>query len=94
MTIELTLEQKRFVEEQVATGKYASESALIQQALKVLQRRDERIAEVQAGVQRGIDDMKAGRYKTISTPAEAEAFADEIKQRGRELRAKREQTAH
>lgn len=94
MTIELTPEQKQYVERQVATGKYASESTLVQQALEVLQRRDERIAEVQAGVQRGVEDMEAGRYRTISTPAEAEALAEEIKQRGRELRAKREQTAH
>ncbi len=94
MTIELTAEQKQYVERQVATGKYASESALVQQALEVLQRRDKRIAEVQAGVERGVADMEAGRYRTISTPAEAEALADEIKQRGRELRSKREQTAH
>lgn len=94
MTIELTAEQKQYVERQVATGKYASESALVQQALEVLQRRDKRIAEVQAGVQRGVEDMEAGRYRTISTPAEAEALAEEIKQRGRALRDKREQTAH
>jgi antitoxin ParD1/3/4 len=94
MTIELTAEQKQYVERQVATGKYASESALVQQALEVLQRRDKRIAEVQAGVERGVADMEAGRYRTISTPAEAEALAEEIKQRGRELRGKREQTAH
>jgi antitoxin ParD1/3/4 len=94
MTIELTAEQRQYVERQVATGKYASESALVQQALEVLQRRDKRIAEVQAGVERGVADMEAGRYRTISTPAEAEALADEIKQRGRALRDKREQTAH
>lgn len=94
MTIELTAEQKQYVERQVATGKYASESALVQQALEVLQRRDKRMAEVQAGVERGVADMEAGRYRTVSTPAEAKALADEIKQHGRELRDKREQTAH
>ena len=94
MSIELTPEQQRYVEQQIATGKYPSESALVQRALEVLQRRDERLTELQAGIARGVEDMKAGRYRTVSTPAEAEALAEEIKQRGRELRAKREQTAH
>jgi uncharacterized protein (UPF0305 family) len=43
-----------------------------------------------AAVQRGINDIEAGRYTRITNTEEAKAFADEIKRRGRELKAKRE----
>ena len=93
MTIELTPEQKRFIEEQVATGRYASESALVGQALEVLRRRDERLAEVQDGYRRGLADLEAGRSTVVGTPGEAEAFGGTVKGRGRALRAERERPA-
>ena len=93
MTIELTPEQKRFVEEQVATGRYSSESALVGQALEVLRRRDEQLAEIQDGYRRGLADLAAGRSTVIGTPGEAEAFGDAVKERGRALRAERERPA-
>lgn len=93
MTIELTPEQKRFVEEQVATGRYSSESALVGQALEVLRRRDEQLAGIQDGYRRGLADLEAGRSTAISTPEEAAAFGDAVKERGRALRAERERTA-
>ena len=94
MNIDLRPELEQLIERKLATGRYADRGAVIEEALEFVQRRDEWIAQAQAGVQRGIEDMKAGRYRTIGTPEEAKALADEIKQRGRELRAKREQTAH
>ena len=90
MTIELTPEQQRFVEQQLGTGDYSDESEVISHALNLWQRYQERVEEIRAGVQRGIDDMEAGRYRTISSPEEAKAFGDEIKKRGRERRAERE----
>lgn len=94
MTIELTHEQEVLIEQQLATGNFTDKSEVIAEALALLKRQGEARAKIQAGVQRGIEDMDAGRYRTISTPEEAQAQVDEIKQRGRELRAKREQAAH
>jgi len=94
MTIELTKEQEQFIEQALATGHFSDRQEVITEALALLKRQGEARAKVQAAVQRGIDDLDAGRYRTISTPEEAQAFATEIKQQARELRARREQTAH
>lgn len=93
MTIELTPEQKQYVEQQIATGRYTSESELVQHALEVLQRRDEQIAQIQEGYQQGLADLAAGRSTTIDSPEAAKAFGEKIKQRGRELQAERENAA-
>lgn len=50
----------------------------------------EAVQKLRAQIQRGIDDMEAGRYTKITNAEEARALADDIKRRGRELRAKRE----
>ena len=94
MTIELTREQEKFIEQELATGHFTDKGEVIAEALALLKRQGEARAKIQAAVQRGIDDLDAGRYRTISTPEEAQAFAAEIKQRARDLRAQREQKAH
>ncbi len=94
MTIQLTREQEQLIEQQLATGNFTDKGEVIAEALALLKRQGEARAKIQAGVQRGIEDMDAGRYQTISTPEEVQVLADEIKQRGRELQAKREQAAH
>ncbi len=90
MTIELTPEQRRFVDEQLETGEYSDESEVLAHALNLWQRYQERTAEICARVQEGIDAADAGRGTLISTPEEAEAFKQKVIKRGRELRAERE----
>ena len=94
MSIELPQEAEQFVKQQLATGQYADESAVVAEALARWQQQKAIEANIRAKVQRGLDDLDAGRYRTISTPEEAEAFGNEIKQRARELKAEREQRAH
>ena len=94
MNVTLRPDLERLIERKLATGRYADRGAVIEEALEFVQRRDEWTAQAQAGVQRGTEDMDAGRYRTVGNSDEAKALVDEIKQRGRELRAKREQTAH
>ena len=93
MTIELSREAEQFVKQLLASGDYADESAVVAEALTRWQQQKEVEENIRAEVQRGLDALDAGRYRTISTPEEAKAFGDEIKQRARELRAKREQRA-
>ncbi len=94
MTIELTQEQQKFIAKEIAAGKYADESALLKEAVDLLRQRETYIAKVQAGVQRGLDDLKAGRYREIHNSQDAEALKQDILQRGQQLRAQREQTTH
>jgi putative addiction module CopG family antidote len=94
MTISLSKEQEQVIKQQLATGQFASENEVLNEALSLLQRRGEALQKLRAEVQRGLDDLGAGRYTTISNSDEAKAFADEIKRRGRELNAKRGQPSH
>lgn len=94
MTIEIPREAEKFIKQQLATGHFANEAEVVAQALSLWQNYQQKSVEVRAGVQRGIDSMEAGRYTKISNPEEAKALADDIKKRGRELRAKRESSTH
>lgn len=92
MTIELTHEQEQLLEQVLATGHFSDKGEVIAEALALLKRQGEARAQLQTDIQKGLDDLAAGRYRTL-TPETASVFAAETKQRGRELKAKREQTA-
>jgi putative addiction module CopG family antidote len=94
MTISLSKEQEQLIKQQLATGQFSSEGEVLNEALSLLQRRGEALHKLRAEVQEGLDDLAAGRSTKITNPEEAKAFADDIKRRGRELNAKREQTSH
>ncbi len=93
MSIELPQEAEQFVKQQLATGQYADESAVVAEALARWQQQKAVEADIRAEVQRGLDDLNAGRYRTVSTSEEAKAFGNEIKQRAKKLKAEREQRA-
>ncbi|MEX0937568.1 MAG: type II toxin-antitoxin system ParD family antitoxin [Pirellulales bacterium] len=68
MQIELPPELEPFVEQEFATGRYASREEVVVQALRWLC--EERQAAV-AGIKQGLIDMGAGRSQPLS-----EAFED------------------
>ena len=68
MQIELPAEFEPFVEQEFATGRYASRQDVVVQALRWL--REEREAAA-TGIRQGLDDAAAGRTQPVAT-----AFAD------------------
>ncbi len=68
MQIELPPELEPFVEQEFATGRYATREEVLVQALRWL--REERQQAV-LGIKQGLDDVAAGRTQPL-----AEAFAD------------------
>ena len=60
-TVELTEDDQAFVASLVASGRYDSPDAVIQQAVKLVRLREERRAELHAAIARGIADADAGR---------------------------------
>ena len=74
MQIELPPELEPFVEQEFATGRYASRAEVVVQAIRWL--RDERQDAV-SGINQGLDDAAAGRSQPI-----AETFADIRKEFG------------
>ena len=74
MQIELPAEFEPFVEQEFATGRYATRAEVVVQALRWL--REERQEAVLA-IKQGLDDVAAGR-----TQPAAEAFAEIRKEFG------------
>ena len=68
MQIELPPELEPFIDQEFATGRYASREEVVVQALCWL--RDERQSAV-AGIKQGLEDVGAGRTQPI-----ADAFAE------------------
>ena len=68
MQIELPPELEPFVEQEFATGRYASREEVVFQAVRWL--REERQQAV-SGIRQGLDDVAAGRTQPL-----AETFAD------------------
>ena len=74
MQINLPPELEPFVEQEFATGRYASREEILVEALRWLS--EERQAAV-AGIREGIDDVAAGRTQMLQ-----DAFADIRKEFG------------
>jgi Arc/MetJ-type ribon-helix-helix transcriptional regulator len=93
VTIELTREQEQLIKQQLATGYVTDEGEVIGEALILLRRQGEARAKLPADIQEGLDDLAAERGRSLAAET-AFTLADDIKQRSRALKAKREQTAH
>ena len=74
MQIEVPPELEPFVEQEFATGRYATREEVVVQALRWL--REERTQAV-IGIKEGLDDVAAGRMQPVG-----EAFADIRKEFG------------
>jgi len=65
MNISLTPEMEQYIQKQVKSGRYHTSSELVRDALRIHQVHEEvlnaRMAQFRAEVQKGIDDVKAGR---------------------------------
>ncbi|MBX3119024.1 MAG: type II toxin-antitoxin system ParD family antitoxin [Fimbriimonadaceae bacterium] len=83
MHVSLTPELDEYVLQKVKTGRYNSASEVVREALRLHQENDEvkriRLDKLRNEIQRGVDDLDAGRF----VEASAEELAELISQRGR-----------
>ena len=75
MNVSLTPELEHIVDQKVKSGLYNSASEVVREGLRLLQQRDEireaKLNTLRAEIQKGIDDLEAGRiYDGPSTMAE------------------------
>jgi len=67
MNISLTPTLEKMIQQKVKSGRYQTASEVVRDALRVLEERDEslyaRKAELMAKIQKGLDDVKAGRVR-------------------------------
>ena len=66
MNVSLTPELEKVVDQKVKSGLYNSASEVVREGLRLLQQRDEmreaKLNALRAEIQKGIDDLEAGRY--------------------------------
>lgn len=79
MNVSLTPELENIVNQKVKSGLYNSASEVVREGLRLLQQRDEmreaKLNSLRAEIQKGIDDLEAGRYR------DGEEAMAEIKER-------------
>jgi antitoxin ParD1/3/4 len=67
MNVSLTKELEQIVDQKVKSGLYNSASEVVREGLRLLQQRDEireaKLNALRAEIQKGIDDLEAGRYR-------------------------------
>jgi antitoxin ParD1/3/4 len=64
-----------FIQAQLASGRYNNASEVVRDALRLLEERERRLAAVDAAIERGVTDVRAGRTH------DADAVFDELETR-------------
>jgi antitoxin ParD1/3/4 len=64
-----------FVQAQLASGRYNNASEVVRDALRLMEERERRLAAVDAAIERGLADVRAGRTH------DADAVFDELETR-------------
>ena len=76
---QLSPDDESFIDQVVRSGHYASRSEVLHEGLDRVREREAQIAAVRAAVQRGLDDVKAGRVVDAEEGfAEIYAMLDEM----------------
>lgn len=88
MNVSLTPELEKLISTEVRSGHYATASEVVREALRLFQR--ERILfYINAGIEQSATDLEAGRFTTLDTKKDLNAFEKRIREKGQELRSKK-----
>jgi putative addiction module CopG family antidote len=85
MNIQLTDDQRAFIQRAIATGRFRAEEEAVQEALALWEERERRRLEIVAMVEEAEASLARGEGREI-TAESMKALAEEIKQRGRARR--------
>jgi putative addiction module CopG family antidote len=82
MEVQLTADQKAFVQEAISSGRYHREEEALQEALALWEQRERRRAEILASIDQAEESLERGGGRKVATREESAQLADEIKRRG------------
>jgi putative addiction module CopG family antidote len=83
MNVELTPDQRAFVQRAIESGRFSREEDAVEEALKFWEKRERRRLEIIAMVEEAEASLARGEGREI-TKASMKALAEDVKQRGRQ----------
>jgi Arc/MetJ-type ribon-helix-helix transcriptional regulator len=84
MEVNLTPDQQAFVHQAIASGRLHREEEAVEEALALWEERERQRIEFLASLESAYASLARGEGRTLTTPESVRAFADEIKERGRQ----------
>ena len=86
MIITLSNETKRIVVEKVSSGAYESPDEVVNRGVRLLDAREKGVEALRREIMLGFEDIQQGRFTTISSDEELDAFTDDLISQAKELR--------
>ena len=83
-TLPLPPDLQQFVQDQLAQGKYSSESDVVCDAVRLLREREKHTAALREEIRQGIEQLDRGQYIEIESKDDLEKFFDDVERRGNE----------
>jgi Arc/MetJ-type ribon-helix-helix transcriptional regulator len=82
MDVQFSPGQKAFVREAIASGRIRDEEEAVCQALALWEERERQRVEILGAVERAHASLARGEGRRITSEAELQQFADDVKRRG------------
>lgn len=96
LNISLPESQRLFVEEKIKNEGYSTISEYVRELIRQEQKKEElkemKREILRQEIQKGIDDMKEGRFITLSSQSDIDELIENIKKEGREELARRDRS--
>lgn len=78
MDLPLSEKAESLIQKHLASGKFATPEQVVEQALAILDQQAADWAATKAKIEKGVDDIQAGRYDEIATKEDEERLTQEI----------------
>ncbi len=86
MIVTLPTEIEKIVAEKVSSGAYQSADEVISISIRLLEAKEKGTEALRREIMRGFEDIQEGRFSTVSSDEELEAFSDDIVRQAKEKR--------
>lgn len=78
MIVTLPTDIEKIVAEKVSSGAYQSADEVISKSVRLLEAKEKGTEALRREIMRGFEDIQEGRFSTVSSDEEFEAFSDDI----------------
>ena len=86
MNVTLPTEIEKIVAEKISSGAYQSADEVISKSVRLLEAKEKGTEALRREILRGFEDVREGRFTTVSSDEELEEFSDDIIRQAKERR--------